>query len=200
MAALKILVLSADTELGRETTRQLVAKGHRVTGVGSKPESVQTLREHGATFTQADLTKAAELTEALRAAQPDIVLNLTPQIPNTLLHDRQNWQGYDETLLVTTAALLKALENIEVKLLVHPSYAFLYGNATNATENTTLTAPDRNPIFRAAIAAEKQIIESNLPYCLLRMGFLYGPQSEDLKNTKLLSNYTDLIMLVLKII
>lgn len=181
MAALKIVVLSADTELGRETTRQLVEKGHQVTGIGNNADSAKSLRENGATFAQADSTKTTELTAAIEASQPDIVLNLTPQIANTLLHDGHNWKGYDETLPNTTTALLKALENIEIKLLVHPSYAFLYGNVKDATEDTALNAPDNDPIFRSAIKVEEQITKSNLPYCLLRMGFLYGPQSEDLK-------------------
>lgn len=78
------------------------------------------MREDGAAFVQADLTKAAELTKAIEAAQPDLVLNLAPQIANTLLDDGHNWKGYDRTLPATTT---------EVKLLVHASYAFLYGNA-----------------------------------------------------------------------
>lgn len=178
--ALSIVVLSPDTELGRETIRQLATKGDRVTGIGKNADA-KTLRENGAVFAQADLTKASELTEAIQTAQPDIVLNLTPQIANTLLHDGHNWQGFDETLSNTTTALLKALEDTEVKLLVHASYAFLYGNARDATENTALTAPSNDPIFQTAIETEKRITQSNIPYCLLRMGFLYGPQSEDLK-------------------
>lgn len=179
MTALKIVVLSGDTELGRETTRQLVER-HQVTGIGSNADT-NRLRENGATYVRADLTKASELTEAIQAAKPDVVLNLTPQIANTLLHDGHNWKGYDETLINTTTALLAALKNIEIKLLVHPSYTFLYGNAKDATEDTPLTAPNNDPIFQAAIEAEEKITQSDIPYCLLRMGFLYGPQSEDLK-------------------
>lgn len=181
MAALKITVISADTELGRETTRQLVEKGHRVTGIGNDPQSAESLRKNGATFTQADLSNSKQLIEAMMTSQPDIVLNLTPQIANTLLHDGHNWKGYEETLPSTTTALLKALENIEIKLLVHTSYTFLYGNAEDATEETSLDAPNEDPIFISAIEVEKQIIDSSVPHCLLRMGFLYGPQSEDLK-------------------
>lgn len=81
----------------------------------------------------------------------------------------------------TTTALLKALENIEIKLLVHTSYTFLYGNVKDATEDTALNAPNDDPIFSSAIEVEEQIKKSNIPHCLLRMGFLYGPQSEDLK-------------------
>ncbi len=178
--ALSVVVLSPDTELGRETIRQLVTKEYQVTGIGNNADA-NKLREIGAVYAQADLTKASELKEAIQAAKPDVVINLTPQIANTLLHDGHNWKGYDETLPATTNALLAALNDIEIKLLVHASYAFLYGNAQDATENTPLTAPDGDPIFGSAIEIEEQITNSNLPYCLLRMGFLYGPQSEDLK-------------------
>ena len=178
--ARSVVILSPDTELGRETIRQLVELEYRVTGIG-KDADATALRDNGAAFIQADLTKVAELTQAMEVAQPDVVLNLTSQITNTLLHDGQNWQGYDKTLPATTTALLEALANTEVELLVHPSYAFLYGNAQNATEDTALNPPDDDPIFRSAIEVEQQITSSNIPYCLLRLGFLYGPQSEDLK-------------------
>ena len=56
--ALSVVVLSPDTELGRETIAQLVKKGYRVTGIGILADS-KTLREHGAVFVPADLTKAA---------------------------------------------------------------------------------------------------------------------------------------------
>ncbi len=177
---LSVVVLSPDTELGRETIRQLLSKGYQVTGIGKNADAT-ALREDGVAFVQADLTKAVELTKAIESAQPDIVLNLTPQIANTLLHDGHNWKGYDQTLPATTTALLKALTNTEVKLLVHASYAFLYGNAQDATENTALNPPDNDPIFQSAIEAEEQIKSSGIPYCILRLGFLYGPQSKDLK-------------------
>ena len=178
--ALSVVVLSPDTELGREAISQLVTKGYRVTGIGKDAEP-KTLRKQGAAFVRADLTKGAELSEAMQVAKPDVVLNLTPQIANTLLHDGHNWKGYDEILPATTTALLDALADIEVKLLVHASYAFLYGDAKDAREDTELNPPDGDPIFQAAVEAEKQIASSNIPYCILRIGFLYGPQSQDLQ-------------------
>lgn len=178
---MKIAVISADTELGRETVKQLVEKGHQVAGIGESEDGT-SVREQGALYAQVNLTAADELQQALATAEPEVVLNLTPQIPNTLLHDGHQWQKYDDkTLQQTTTALLKALQNTQINRLIHPSYAFLYGNAQNATEDTPLTVPGDDPIFAAAIAAENQITTSNLPSCVLRLGFLYGPQSEDLK-------------------
>jgi len=55
------------------------------------------------------------------------------------------------------------------------------GNAKNATENTPLSTPADDSIFVAAIAAENRVLNSKIPTCLLRLGYLYGPQSQDLK-------------------
>ena len=178
---MKIAIISADTELGLETVKQLVAKGHQVAGLGESKDGT-SVREQGALYAQVNLKVADELQQALTTAQPEVVLNLTPQITNTLLHDGQLWQDYDDkTWQQTTSALLKALQNTQINLLIHASYAFLYGNAQNATEDNPLTVPGDDPIFAAAIAAENQVTTSNMPSCLLRLGFLYGPQSEDLK-------------------
>ena len=46
--SLKILVMGADTELGDETVRQLLARGHMVTGVAHDQKGGLKVRETGA--------------------------------------------------------------------------------------------------------------------------------------------------------
>lgn len=180
-ATLSIVIIGATTELGRETARQLVARGHSVSGIGQDKNSETTMRADGGVLADANLTSKSELKDVLRTANADVVLNLAPQQANTLLHDGHNWKGYDKRLPATTEALLEAVEETGIQLLVHASYAFLYGNATDATESATRSIPSNDPIFTAAINAEDRVINSQIPSCVLRMGFLYGPQSEDLK-------------------
>lgn len=67
---------------------------------------------------EADPTKAGELKDLLRTAKADVVLNLAPQVANTLLHDGHDWKAYDKTLPVNTAALLEAVEAAQTKFLV----------------------------------------------------------------------------------
>ncbi|MGF1591217.1 MAG: hypothetical protein ACFCU7_18620 [Pleurocapsa sp.] len=64
---LSVVVLSPDTELGRETIGQLVAKGYQVTGIGKNADAI-AWRKKGATYAQADLTKADELAKAITVA------------------------------------------------------------------------------------------------------------------------------------
>ncbi|WP_193194986.1 NAD-dependent epimerase/dehydratase family protein [Nostoc sp. MG11] len=181
LAKLSIVIIGATTELGSETTRQLLARGHQVTGILQDKNSTTTVDVKNFVLVEANPKDADELSDVLSTVNADVVLNLLPQIPNTLLHDGHAWKGYDQTLKATTSAVIKAIENSSVKFLVHPSYAFLYGNATDATENTPLSVPSNDPIFQAAIDVENQVINSKIPACVLRMGFLYGPQSSDLK-------------------
>jgi nucleoside-diphosphate-sugar epimerase len=185
-----IVVIGADTELGRETIEQLVAEGHRVTGIVQTSKNTPIFNKLGVVTAKANLEKALELKAIFQAANVEVVLNLAPQVPNTLLHDGHNWKDYDRILPTTTTALIEALSDCPrgsgkadrvIRLFVHTSYAFLYGNANNATEDTPLSVPSEDPIFLAAIQAEKAIANSSLPACVLRLGYLYGPQSEDLK-------------------
>lgn len=179
--SLNLVITAADTELGQEITRQLVARGHQVTGLALNRNGAAIIRSNGGLPTDASLTNASELKDVFQATKADVVLNLVPQFPNTLLNDGQDWKRFDNTLSQNTTALLEAVKETDIKLLVHTSYAFLYGNATEATEDTTLTAPNDDSLFQVAIAAENQVKNSNIPSCVLRMGYLYGPQSEDLK-------------------
>ena len=178
---LSIVITSADSELGQATVRQFVAQGHKVTGLTQDKEGAATVHSRGGIAVETDPSNAVELRDAILAANADVVVNLTPQKANTLLSDGQDWKGFDKTLSTTTGALLTALKDTDVKLLIHTSYTFLYGNTRDATESTPLSIPGDDAIFKMAIATENQVTNSQVPSCVLRLGYLYGPESEDLK-------------------
>lgn len=178
---LSIVITSADSELGQATVRQFVAQGHKVTGLTQEKDGAAAVHSAGGVAVETDHSSGVELRDAILAANPDVVVNLTPQKANTLLSDGQDWKGFDKTLSTTTGALLTAVKDTNIKLLIHTSYTFLYGNTKEATENTPLSVPGDDAIFKMAIATENQVTNSQIPTCVLRMGYLYGPESEDLK-------------------
>jgi len=178
---LSIVITSADTELGQATVRQFVAQGHKVTGLTQDKDGAAAVGSRGGIAVETDPSNAVEVRDAIIAANADVVVNLTPQKANTLLSDGQDWKGFDKTLSTTTGALLTAVKDTDVKLLIHTSYTFLYGNTRDATESTPLSVPGDDAIFKMAIATENQVTNSQVPNCVLRLGYLYGPESEDLK-------------------
>jgi UDP-glucose 4-epimerase len=181
-----VFVTGAATELGREVIRWLVDRGHYVTGMIRRRSESAVIHRDGGHPLVADPASAVEIERALHIAEADIVLNLSPQKSNTLLHDGHGWRGLDKTLPLQTAALLQAANACGVKFLLHGSYAFLYGTTQDGdggrvTEATPLPSPGRDRLSAAAIEAEKMVVENKqFPVCIMRIGYLYGPQSRDL--------------------
>ena len=182
-APLRIFVAGADTELGREVVQHLIQRGHHLTAQVKNAQPANSLLKLNTPSVVVDPTNTEAMTRAFQTAQPEVVLNLIPQKPNTLLHDGHAWDNFERTLTTTTTALLTAAKTVPLKLLVHTSYAFLYGNNPATTEESFLQPPNY-PAFASAVQAEKMVAESKIPLCLLRMGFLYGPQSRDLESYK----------------
>ena len=147
-------------------------------GLSQRKDGETAIRANGGLCADVDLTNVAKLKQIITTVRAQVVLNLIPQIANTLLSDGKGWKDFDKTLSAPITALIEALRESVIQLLVHPSYAFL---SSNATENTPLSAPGNDSIFVAAIAAENRVINSKIPTCLLRLGYLYTPQSQDLK-------------------
>jgi NAD(P)-dependent dehydrogenase (short-subunit alcohol dehydrogenase family) len=86
---LSIVITGADTEIGQETVWQFVAQGHKVTGLTQDKDGAATVRSQGGIAVETDPSNAVELRDAILAANADVVVNLTPQLANTLLSDGQ---------------------------------------------------------------------------------------------------------------
>jgi len=181
-----VFVTGAATELGREVIKQLVDRGHHVTGMIHRRSEAAAVNSDGGLPLVTDPANAVEIERALHIAEADVVLNLTPQKSNTLLHDGHGWRSLDKTLPLQTAALLQAANACGVKFLIHGSYAFLYGSTQDGdgdrvTEATPLPSSARDHLAAAAIEAEKMVAgNKQFPVCIMRFGYLYGPQSRDL--------------------
>lgn len=179
--AQRILVLGASTELGLEAVKQLVARGHTVTGTVTSDHHIDALRALGSTPVAVPSLTTAALTDLYGAHQPAVVVNLIPQRANSLLHDGHKWRGFTEPLRGASTALVGAAALGNAPRVVQASYTFLYGDAQAATEATPLVAPAGDPVFAAAIEAEQAVLTGISSATVARLGYLYGPQSNDLR-------------------
>ena len=93
-----VFVTGATTELGREVIRQLGGCGHHVTGMIRRRSELAAIRRDGGLPLLADPASAVEIERALHIVEADVILNLSPQKSNTLLHDGHGWRGLDKTL------------------------------------------------------------------------------------------------------
>jgi len=103
-----------------------------------------------------------------QALRGSVHINVAGQQANTLLHDGHAWKDFARTALAGTRRALRT----DAKLLVHASFAFVIGR------------PQKDPLRSLAetiLECEELVLSGPVAACVVRLGYLYGPQSRDLR-------------------
>ncbi|MDQ6846824.1 MAG: hypothetical protein M3019_04470 [Candidatus Dormibacteraeota bacterium] len=106
-----------------------------------------------------------------------VIVNVALQVPNTLLHDGHAW--WDDPgphIVASTRRVIAAARRERAAFLVHASYAFLEG-----AEGGAKVGDRMRPVVDAAQQAESLVLDSGLRACVVRLGYLYGPEWHDLR-------------------
>ncbi len=105
---------------------------------------------------------------ARERAPARVHINVAGQQANTLLSDGHAWKDFARTAL---AGVRRALRT-EADMLVHTSFAFVRAQ------------PKQDPLRSLAAAileCEQLALSGPGPACVVRLGYLYGPESRDLR-------------------
>jgi nucleoside-diphosphate-sugar epimerase len=105
---------------------------------------------------------------AQQRTRTNVLINVAGQQANTLLHDGHAWKDFARTAL---AGVRRALRS-DAKVLVHASFAFV------------AVGPPRDPLRSLAqtvLECEHLVLSGPLPACVVRLGYLYGPASRDMR-------------------
>lgn len=106
-----------------------------------------------------------------------VLIDIASQSPNSLLHDGHAWKRHRPQRIVAAArAALREAEEQRCGFLVHASWAFLH-----AVEEGPQPGSHLVEVAAAAHEAEEIILESGRPACVVRLGYLYGPESRMLR-------------------
>ena len=175
---LNLFITGAASALGREVTRQLVARGHRVTGLTDGSDNAAKVRQDGAVPAFAtDPSRAGEMKSLLHAAQADVALHLSPQLANGFPRPDLPWETASQAITDGTPALLQAAQEAGTKFLVTTSFTFVYGDHHGEwVDEESLRQPAA--LFRPAALVEDQVLSSPVPSCVLRAGMLYGADED----------------------
>lgn len=104
-----------------------------------------------------------------------VVLSIASQPPNSLLHDGYRWRKYQPARLLDDArAAVRQADGAD--FLVHASYLFAGVPPGEAAMGDRLRV-----IADAALEAESLVLAGTVPACVVRLGYLYGPDSRDLR-------------------
>jgi len=103
-------------------------------------------------------------------------INVAGQQANTLLHDGHAWKDFARTTVAATRRALRSSQTDGASILVHASFAFVHAVERGAV----LKDPLRSAVD-AILECEALALSASGPACVVRLGYLYGPQSADLR-------------------
>ncbi len=175
----KVVITGAMSPVGLSSVKVLAAAGHKVYGLVPGTGDAGRIRAAGGLPVFADATRQGELESLLKMAQADIVVNLSTQVNNQVPFMPYTWDG--EALMHHTRTLLNAALAAEVKFFVHGSFAFVYGDQHGIWVDETVRAQaDESDLLKAALRSEKMVLSETLQACVLRFGYVYGSESDQL--------------------
>jgi len=178
---MRIFVAGATGAVGLPLVRVLCALGHEVTGMTRAGQSVDRLREVGASVSTADAFDRQAVRDAIHAASPDVVIDqLTFLPPNPA--DIIKFMPMDTRLHEEGGGnLLAAAQELGVSRYIMQSRGFFLDTAkgTLADETAGLRTDAPGPVgesTRVIGAYEDRVLRSTtLQGVVLRYGFFYGP-------------------------
>jgi nucleoside-diphosphate-sugar epimerase len=172
----EVVITGSTGVIGRRAVRELLAAGHRVTGVTRSGRGRERLERLGAEAVQCDVFDEASLQAAFAGA--DAVVNLLTHIPSI---DRMAkpyaWDENDRLRREASAAIARAAGAAGVRQLVQESIAFVYADGGDSWLDEDATAVGGG-VTTSALMAElnaRELFEGDS--VVLRFGLFMGPDS-----------------------
>src|SRR4051812_29483547 len=152
-----VVVTGSTGVIGRRAVRELLAAGHRVTGVTRSARGRERLESLGADAVECDVFDETSLRAAFEAA--DAVVNLLTHIPKIdRMGEPSAWEENDRLRTEASAAIALAARATGVRRLVQESIAFVYADGGDAwlDEDATVVG---GGVTTTALTAERNASE-----------------------------------------
>jgi nucleoside-diphosphate-sugar epimerase len=172
----EIVITGSTGVLGRRAVGELLAAGHRVTGVTRSARGRERLETLGAHAVEADVFDVASLRRAFDGA--DAVVNLLTHIPSAdRMADPSAWEENDRLRTEASAAIARAARAAGVRRLVQESIAFVYADGGDQWLDEDAPVAGGG-VTTTALTAERNVSELfDGDAVVLRFGLFMGPDS-----------------------
>jgi nucleoside-diphosphate-sugar epimerase len=174
-----ILITGASEGAGLALLRELVRRGHKVTGTTTSSEGAARIRRVGGLPANIQLDKTGEVQGILQATQVEIVVHLAASYINEVPQHQADVAPAIAALEATDEIVIAA-GRAGVKRIILGSFAFLYGDAHGEVDES---APISREIalFQSAAHAETAVLDGGIPGYVVRSGYSYGGNSTALR-------------------
>lgn len=172
----EIIVTGSTGVIGRRAVRELLAGGHRVTGVTRSDRGRERLESLGARAVEADVFDEASLRRVFGGA--DAVVNVLTHVPSPeRMADPAAWAENDRLRTEASAAIARAAQSAGARRLVQESIAFVYADGGDAWLGEDAPVAGGG-VTTAPLAAERNARELfDGESVVLRFGLFIGPDS-----------------------
>jgi nucleoside-diphosphate-sugar epimerase len=172
----EIVITGSTGVIGQRAVRELIAAGHRVTGVTRSARGRERLESLGANAVEADVFDEASLRRAFDGA--DTVINLLTHVPSVdRMADPAAWAENDRVRTDASAAIARAAQAAGVRRLVQESIAFVYADGGDAWLDEDAPVAGGG-VTTTALTAERNACELfGGDTVVLRFGLFMGPDS-----------------------
>lgn len=172
----EIVITGSTGVIGRRAVRELLAAGHRVTGVTRSAAGRERIESRGARAVEADVFDEASLRRVFDGA--DAVVNLLTHIPSAdRMADPSAWEENNRLRTEASAAIARAARAAGVRRLVQESIAFVYADGGDAWLDEDAPVAGA-AVTTAALTAERNARELfDGDTVVLRFGLFMGPES-----------------------
>ncbi len=172
----EVIVTGSTGVIGQRAVRELLAAGHRVTGVTRSARGHLRLESLGARAVEADVFDEASLRVAFDGA--DVVVNVLTHVPSAdRMADPSAWKENDRVRIEASAAIARAARAARVQRLVQESIAFVYADGGDGwlEEDAPVAG---GGVTTTALTAERNARELfDGDTVVLRFGLFMGPES-----------------------
>jgi UDP-glucose 4-epimerase len=172
----EIVITGSTGVIGRRAVRELLAAGHRVTGVTRSARGRERLENLGARAVEVDVFDESALRRAFDGA--DAVVNLLTHIPSIdRMADPSAWDENNRLRTEASAAITRAARAARVQRLVQESIAFVYADGGDAWLDEDAPVAGGG-VTTTALTAERNARELfDGDTVVLRNGLFMGPDS-----------------------
>ena len=184
---MRVFVAGATGAIGQYLVPSLIAAGHEVTGTTRSPAKAAGLQQAGATPVIADGLDRRAVLDAVKAAQPDVIVHQM-----TALASLSDFRNFDKDFAVTnelrtrgTDYLLEAARQAGTRRFIAQSFVGWTNPRTGGPVKTEQDGldPDPLPATRQSMAAIRHV-EETVPDAVpeglvLRYGMFYGHGASD---------------------
>jgi len=178
---MRVFLAGASGVIGKPLVEQLVAAGHEVSGMTSKPANSASIARRGGRAVVCDALDAEATSAAVAEARPEVVISQLTRLPKDDFDPRKI--DYEPTNRARAGGghnLLEAAKAVGARRFVTQSVAFIYepqGSRVKDEEAPVWTDPPEPFLSGAAptLEHEREVLEAEIEGLVLRYGFFYGP-------------------------